>query len=108
MLQGRKIKVLVFQKVIAPGAVASMAVAEQHIAAAGAQQKDGGILKSAGQTGSVAHMRVIPFLFRVPHIPYMRTTPVLKITPQGVLIMSSAHSGNMLLKITRFSGNMLF
>jgi len=99
VLQCRKIEVLVFQKIIAPGAVPPMTVAEQNITAAGAQRKNGGILKSVGQAGGVTHIWITPFLFRVPHIPCMRTIPVLKIMPQGVLIMSSAHSGNMLIKI---------
>lgn len=51
MLQGRKIQVLIFQKIVAPGAVAPMTVADEHIAAAGAQRQYGGLLKSTGEAG---------------------------------------------------------
>lgn len=55
MVQGSKIQILIFQKIITPAPVAAVAVTDDHIAAARGQRQSGGILESLAKAGTVTH-----------------------------------------------------
>ena len=64
MLQGGKVKVLIFQKIIVCCSVAPVAVAEKTEAAAVSQRERWGISESSLKTGMTAHRCLAPFIQR--------------------------------------------
>ena len=55
MLQGSEIEVLIFQEVIAPTAISTMAVTDKDITAVGSKGENRGFLKGFLQAGIITH-----------------------------------------------------
>lgn len=64
MLQGSKVKILIFQKIVVGCSVAPVAVTEKTEAAAGGYRDRGGISESPLKTGMTAHFCLAPFMQR--------------------------------------------